>query len=739
MKDLSLELPKTSAAERLATLGSGAFVGRTAELEHLKGALEAALAGRARPVFVAGEAGIGKTRLFEQFAEHAAMRGVRVLSGRCHEAASVPAYWPWLQVIRASIGPRRGAAESPENGDIISLIPEARKRVPTLAAIAPGEARFHLFDAVSAFFRRASRVRPLLIVIDDLHSADEPSVALLEFLARENGGARVLIVGAYRDVELPELHPIRQTLSSLQREHLTLAGLRRDEVGSLLGALAGPDLPRELVDAIHQKTGGNPFYVEEMTRQLVQDERLRPEAGGLRARPGWKALRLSETIRETLRRRLALLSPSSQQVLVAASVLGLEFTFQALQRVAGVSHERLLAILGEALVLRMVDEASPGLGRYRFVHALLQETLYAEPALAARHELHARAATELEALYGEAAESHAAELAHHFVRALPLGDAERAIFYCEKAGDLATCHFAYEQAAQHYEQALGALDLRSAGAGRRRCALLIRLGNAQWRCGETSRAQRTFPEAAGLARALRAPELLAEAALGLGGIGAATGPNPPLIDLLEEALDALPESDSPVRARLLARLAIELYHTPFADRRASLSEEAVKMAERLGDAGVRLATLCGRHLAVLGPDFAPEARGALADEMLAVARRVGEREVALRAHGLRMAALLEAGDVTGAEAELRACDSLATELRQPFARWQVGVFQAMGPGRRTPGRRCTPRTRSVRDRPRSHRGGGARSLRRPDRCRLLDAGRGRGPGRESAGVCRAVS
>ncbi len=260
------------AANPLDRLASGVFVGRDAEVAKLRSGLDAALAGRGRILLLVGEPGIGKTRTSEELVTYARMRGAQVLWGRCYEGEGAPPYWPWVQVIRAYVhdcDPQTLASEmGPGAADIAAVVSEVRARLPGLAEpsrLEPDQARFRLFDGVASFLRSAARRQPLVLVLDDLHWADKASLLLLQFLARELGTDRLLLLGTYRDVELRRQHPLAEALAELARnplcERILLRGLVRNDVARFIEATAGNVPADALVEAVFRETEGHPFFV----------------------------------------------------------------------------------------------------------------------------------------------------------------------------------------------------------------------------------------------------------------------------------------------------------------------------------------------------------------------------------------------------------------------------------------------------------------------------------------------
>jgi tetratricopeptide (TPR) repeat protein len=317
----------------------------------------------------------------------------------------------------------------------------------------------------------------------------------------------------------------------------------------------------------------------------------------------------------------------------------------------------------------------PATGRYRFAHVLISDTL-ADGLRASRHvQLHRRVGEALERAFAGRLEPHLAELAHHFLEAAAAGDVEPGLRYATAAAEQAGARLAHEEAARMYERALSALDVAPVD-GARRCDLLLALGEAHHRAGDHGYARAAFRQAADAARELGSSERLARATLGYGGPrGSFAVVDVELVGLLEEALTALGARDDALRARLLARLAMELYFSGRGERRATLVDEAVAIARRLGEPATLAYALNARYAALWGPENVEE-RLTIADEVVELARRAGDHRLAREGRGRRIVALFELGDVAAAHAEIEHHTRAAEELRQPFGRWQAAVWHA---------------------------------------------------------------
>ncbi|MBD0349508.1 MAG: AAA family ATPase, partial [Thermoleophilia bacterium] len=679
----------------------GVFVGREAELAALGEGLEAALAGHGRLFLLVGEPGIGKSRLAEEVARRANERGATLLVGRCWEAGGAPAYWPWVQSLRSYIEGLEPAELRTQLGagaaDIAQIIPEIRERLPGLPEPSLDEegARFRLFDTAARFLRNAAAVRPLVLILDDLHAADEPSLLLLRFVATELARSRVLVVGTYRDVDPAVSDPLGSTLAELARERVThrlqLAGLTAVDVGRYIELSVQTRPTPELVETISAETEGNPLFLGEMIRLLAAEGRLTDADAGVSS-----SLGIPQGIRDVIERRLRRLSEQCKRVLTLASVLGREFGLDALEHVADVREHELLEALDEAVTARILTSVPGAPGRLRFAHALIRETLYERMTELRRVHLHRQVGTTLEAAYAADAEPHLAELAHHFWSGQDFG---KALDYSRRAGDRALGLLAYEEAERLYLNALDAFEIASPGDHALHCALLVALGEARSRAGDADGARDTFFTAAELARRQRLPRWLALAALGYGGrlVFARAGNDPRIVPLLEQALETLDDADEALRARLLARLAGALRDEPSPARRKALSAEGLALARTLSDGATLAYALDGRVAALLGPhDHAEQIE--LATELIAVGAQVGDTERAVFGHLYRAHAHLYSADPAAADADFAAATSLADELRVPTAFWLVeasAAMRALLDGRFTDAEQLIERARAV--------------------------------------------
>ena len=675
-----------SAAEievpaELAAAAAGALVGRHAELAQLE-EWRTAPAGE-RVMLLAGDPGIGKTRLLAETSVRAFASGALVLAGRAPEETLVP-YQPFLEALghyisRAPLEELRSVARE-YGAEIGRLIPELRRRVPELPQPDPGDPetdRYRLFEAVAGLLAEISSAVPVLIVLDDLQWADRPTLLLLRHLARSPHNTRVSIMGAYRDVDRWS-EGFSAALAGLRREklmvQLDVGGLGEAEAMELVRLRVGGTPSLELMQALYRETEGNPFFIEEIVRHL-SDVGVRSQEAGAR---DLERVGLPDDIRDVIGRRLERLAPSSIEWLRVAAVIGRDFDAGLLERVLGFDEDRFLAALEDALDAGLVAEAPGDPGRYSFAHALIRETLYEGMSSARRVRVHRRVGVALESGPIPTDESQIGALALHFTRAAEPEDAERAIRYGLQAGEQATAMLANEEAAAHYARALEVLDRSDPEALRRRCDLLLELGEAQVRSGERPLAWATFREAATLAAQLGDKGSLARAAIG----ASRRYVQPPgvideeLISMMEQAAEMTAGERTVTRVRLLSRLCGALYFSERRDRMASLSAEATEIAAELDDPLATALAAAARRRAHWGPGRV-ERRLADSTLLLRAAREAGDLELTLQGHAWLVVDLLERGDRKGVEVQIEAFRAGAESLRQPLYLWNAAVWEAM--------------------------------------------------------------
>jgi DNA-binding SARP family transcriptional activator/tetratricopeptide (TPR) repeat protein len=685
-------------AGRARAWGEGPFVGRGPELARLGAAWAGVLAGQRRLVLVTGEAGIGKSRLAAELAEHAERDGATVLLGRCDRQAGV-AYLP----LRAALGPYLAACPAerlrelvgPLGGELVRLWPELATRLPGLPAptrSGPEEERYLLSEAVTGLLHAVASAGPALLLIDDLHEADEQSLALLRHLATTTRPAGLLVLLTARDDEAAR-GDLGGVLADLLRapgsEHLALGGLDEGEIAAVAETYTGgPSSPATaaLARVVRGRTGGNPFFAGELLRHL--DETGALAAGAIaRTATGAAVDDVPATVRLVVGRRLALLGDVVRHLLEAASVIGHSTDLTLLARVVDLRDDDLLDALDVAVRARLLDERPVMPGRYAFHHGIVRDLVYRDMLAGRRALLHHRVGEALEGLEVAGGDpDRVRALADQFALG-QAGDAGKATEYARRAGDQALAQLLYEEAAHRYRQALAALD-RGGGTDSDRAGLLLALGGAWAKAGQPAKATEACLEAAGVARATGSPGHLARAALGVGGqLGfwsLQADPGTP-VALLREALVALPPRDRALRALLLARLggwlvvsagrdAVEPHEPPFFG-------QALDLARRLKDQRTLALVLADRASALLGvvlgrPGGPGEALESTA-ELVRLAARLGDDGLVRAASVPRAEALLAAGDVDALDELAEAAGRTGDHRPVPFQWWLSLAVRAM--------------------------------------------------------------
>ncbi len=673
--------PSPARSGPLPATRSG-FVGRDSERAAIARAWNEARDGRLSCVLLEGDPGMGKSRLAAETARAVAGDGGLVLTGRSAEEIGIP-YLPFVEALKAFLAQAPPEGLGPSLGhlapELVRLVPTLRHRLPELAEPTAGEPeteRYRLFEAVASWLATASSEIPILLVLDDLHWADAPTISLLRHLLRSIEPMHVLILGAYRGVDTHAGHPLAAMLAGEGArggvDRLTLPGLSREEVEALL-ATEGLEGAGVVAGWVHTQTGGNPFFATELLRHLLDDGAV------ARGDEGWSARSLEESgvpgeIRELISRRTSRLPAPCSEVLALASVLGAEFDVGLLVTLSDHPEDAVLDALDDARRAGLLTDATSGRDRAAFVHALVRAALYDEISEPRKMRLHLRAARALEPRADS--EERLAELAHHFARAAPLGEGDRAVRYAILAGDRARAALAFEQAAAHYERALAVLDQAGEPVTERQCDIEIALGETLHRSG-APRHRDVLVLAAEHARALEDPERLGRVGLALNKMGSPSSSGAEDLvtaQILDEALGGMSTDDSELRARVMATLAAELMWGPDMQRRRELGDGAKDMARRLGP-HVLAEVVYPAHFATSSPDNLSQ-RISEADELIGIAQRIGDREQVCRGHMMRVDALVEAGDIEAADGAMATADRLIEELRQPFMTWEVVMRRA---------------------------------------------------------------
>ena len=618
---------------------------------------------------LAGEPGIGKTRTAQELAAKAEQSGAKAIWGWCYEQQGAPPYWPWLQPIRSYIqdcGPQELLSIlGPGAGDIAEIVPELFEKLPGLQApptLEPDQARFRLFDSITVFLKRAAQAQPLALVLDDLQWADQPSLMLLEFLARQIPDSPLMLLGCYRDAELSRQHPLSETLARLSREPVfqrqTLRGLSHEDTGRFIEAATGGNTSQRLVDAVFDHTEGNPFFTSEVI-QLLSERGELPSPGA----ESFPEISIPEGVREVIGQRLNRLSQQCNETLTIASVIGREFPFNLLTLLDEEPTEsQLLSAMDEAVGARLIEEIPDAADQYRFSHALIQQTLLEELTTSRRVRLHGRIGETLEELYGADCEAHAAELTYHFAEAEAALGPDKMVHYSQIAGDRALAVYAPEEALVHFQRALAVKEDRVMDS--ETAALLFGLGKAQ---------------SATLER-----HLLAEAVASLGRafdyyvevqdvdravLMVTDWPIPNLISgdtamasHLERALELMPP-DSHQAGHLLSRYGWALGRAAgdYAAAQLALSR-ALTIAQREGDVPLEMRTLvASASVDIAHTRYQESVEKSL--KAITLANSVDDANAEMEAHRSASLGLRNSGDLQGARYHAEASLALAEQLR----------------------------------------------------------------------------
>lgn len=475
------------------------FVGREREIATLYAQLEGVAGGEGMVVFIGGEPGVGKTRLAEELAAGARERGFFTLTGRCYDMEGGLPYQPFIEVLEClvRVAPvadiEQWLAEA--GPDLARLAPGLRRLFPSLPAAEPPpeEGRHMLLNAWSDFLERAGGTQPILLILEDVHWADESSLLLLQHLARRVAEMRVLILSTYRDVELGLSRPLASTLQELVRQRLAddlvLRPLREQDVVEMVAAQGSGTPPPALASLIYRETEGNPFFVEEVLRHLSEEGKLLDLDGAWASIVVMGEVEVPRSVRLVVEQRLARLSDGARRLLANAAVIGREFSFDIVKELSETEPDRLLDAIEEAQRADLIrDSTSAREPSYAFSHELVRQTLVGGLSLPRRQRLHLSVAKAMERAYNANLDVHVAELAFHYRQAGSAADPEKTIAYSTRAGEAAAAVSAWGEAVGQFDGALEASAHAQAPDFHQRCNLLLSLGEALPGSGDARRA-----------------------------------------------------------------------------------------------------------------------------------------------------------------------------------------------------------------------------------------------------------
>jgi class 3 adenylate cyclase/tetratricopeptide (TPR) repeat protein len=671
-----------SLPRRLGISRTADFVARDRELECLLDVLDRADAGARQIALICGEPGIGKTTLAAEAACAAGARGARVLYGRNEEGIGTP-FQPFVETLGDLVAQAPAtwlefhvAEHGGELRRLASALATRVPQVPEPRITDPESERYRLYAAIVDMLERATEDHPLLLIIDDLHWADAPTVQLLRYVLSQVQHAALAIVVTYRDTELADEHPLCALLADLHREQgvtrLELTGFGDSDVMALIERRTGQGLDaagEALARTLQRETAGNPFFMGEILHSIEEGGRPPDAESG---RPGEASLPLG--VREVIRRRVRRLGEPTAQVLGTASVVGREFDLELLRHALDADEDELAGRLDAAVRASLLTELPGSAGRFVFPHALVPYALYEDLGPASRHRAHARVAEALEAMHGSQPGPRVAELAHHWSKTTASDGLRKAIVYSMAAGEQALAQLAPGEAADWYEKALELYDRGPDDNREMRSELLIRLGQAQALAGMPKHRETLFL-AFETARELGDRTRTVRAALANGrGVYSSPGQvDGERVTVLEHALEAAGDRDSAERAELLARLADELVFAGDAERVRALSGEALAIVRRIDSPRVLIDVVAERAIAIWSPDTLPVRREE-AEEAVQAAGRVGDPLARFHAYRCRTYASICAGELERAETDHAEAFALAERTAHPMARWMARVM-----------------------------------------------------------------
>jgi class 3 adenylate cyclase len=672
-----------SLPARVQEVAPTGLVGRVPEGERLSALFGDAAAGERRLALLSGEPGIGKTRL----AIHAALEargqsGAGVLYGRCDEELAIP-YGPWVDALSHYVehGPEQVLRAHVERhgGELSRLLPGLRHRIvdlPPPSTTDPDTERYLLWGSIVGLLREMTVHEPLVLVLDDLHWADKPSVLLLKHVLTEGNDVRVLIIGTYRDSDLERGHPLSEVLAALRRidgvERLPLGGLNQTEIVEMMERAAGHELDEaglSLSRNLLRETDGNPFYTGELLRHLLESGAIyQQENGRFTVRGQVAELGLPQSVREVLGRRVERLGEEAHTVLSVAAVIGREFDLALLLAVTERNEDDLLELLEKAVAASVLIESATVPGQFYFSHALINHTLYQDLGNTRRARLHRRIAEQMEEQLGADPGARVGELAHHWAQATTAVDVDKAVSYAKLAGQRALDELAPDEALRWFANAL---ELQGDAAdASQRCQLLIGLGEAQRLTGDAAYRE-TLLEAARIASALTDPELAAASALGNNrGFSSVIGEvDAERVAAIERALELDAGSVPGRRARLLALLASELaFDAGAVRRRRELAAEAISLGRETDDPRVLGAVLRDSFQALWSADTA-RWRAELTQELLRCADEAQDPALQWWGYHSECVVCAEMGRMAAAQEVVERMLGLAEEVTQPTLSW----------------------------------------------------------------------
>jgi len=656
------------------------FFGRSAELAVFEEARKRAHSTRhCEALFVAGEAGMGKTALVAQVGRAVHGEGEIVLFGHADEDLGV-AYQPWMEVLSTLV--RDGTPElvaglrPAQRAALARLVPEVRSDTDRVAD--PDTERMLLLEGTTELLAAASQSAPVMVVLDDLHWADTASLQLLRHVMSATTAMDMTIVCTYRDTDMTRGDPLNKLLADLRREanvtRIALAGLEDNELVELLVAAAGHELDDAgvgLAHALRRETDGNPFFTAEILRHLGESGSIvLGDDGRWTVADDLDAVGLPTSVRDVVGRRVERLGDEATRVLCLASVIGREFDVSVLALLADIDDDPLLDLMDTAVAAAVLVE-SGNADRYRFAHALIQHSLYEELSPARRARAHQRVAETLETQATTEDATTLAELAHHWVVATRPADLDKALGYVRRAGDAARDALAPEDAIRWYEQALDLLDRSSAPDQHQRAEILAALGTVQHQAGYPTYRE-TLLQAADLAERLDDSEVLTRTALAFNR-GATQIGDEDAKRVASAALARATTDPTPARARLLAALAVAHDAALEWQTRRDLSLQAVDAARQSGDGATFVDVIYNTNSALATPDRLGQVLDDL-ERAVVLADGLADPVGRIRARFNLVWARYQQCDVEGANRLCAEVEAITERIGLPHQRWEIAIL-----------------------------------------------------------------
>jgi len=572
------------------------FVARDQERAQLIAALDDAVEGRGSLVLIGGEPGVGKTRLSEEILLEAQRRELLCFIGHSYEGEGSAPYTPFVETLEYAVRAipedvfRQTLGDSA--AEIARIMPKLRQifpDIPPVIELPPDQQRRYLFNSYREFVERGTHVSPLVVLLDDLHWADEPSLQLLEHLSQHLPTQHALIIGTYRDVELEVTRPFAKTLSNLTRQRLAqrimIRRLTKDSVGELLASLGGPGPPARLAASIFNETEGNPFFVEEVFRDLDEEGKLFDAGGAWLSELDVEQLEVPEGVRLVIGRRLERVGEDVQKVLTAGAVVGRRFGLRILEALGQVAEDALFDALEAAESAQLIHASTEGRDTvYKFSHELIRQTLVGRLSIPRRQRLHLKISRAMEEVHKARLEDHAADYAYHLYQAGAAADPDQTIRFLTLAGEHAIEAAAFEEALEHFELGLTVVE---DPVPEQLADLLLKKGSALRGLGDFDGALKAWDQALPLFEEQGASGTVAEICHKAGIINAWLGRPDAWRATVDRGLEAVGQEVSSTRGRLLASSGGVNALTIDPDGGLTMLDDAVRFAEELDDTALR--------------------------------------------------------------------------------------------------------------------------------------------------------